>query len=105
MEYKNLIFTKHVLERMKERGVFYKDVFWVFNNPDQAWEGKTPGSKKFYKEYKRKRYSLVAKKSEEGKWILLTCWVKELDGNSMKGETKRNSVGFWGNLWRMIRGK
>lgn len=107
MEYKGLIFTNHVLQRMKERDLRYEDVYWIFSRPEEVKNGKAKGSKKYYRNWKGTRYAIVAKKNEEGKWVLLTCWWKELE--SEKCSAKQNymgtGLGFWKRAWRMIVGK
>lgn len=107
MEYKGVILTNHLLARMKERGIDYKDLYWVFSRPDEVTEGKAKGSKKFYRAYKGQKWSVVAKKNEKGQWVLLTCWIKDLDKNIefRTQNLSRKKESILKSMWRMIRGK
>jgi hypothetical protein len=110
MEYRNLIWTNHILQRMKERNLSYDDVYWVFSKPEEIKESKAQGGKKFSRNYKGKWYTIVAKKNEKSQWVLLTCWEKDerqhKDRNRKHGKKyNRRNIGFWKNLWEMITGK
>jgi len=111
MEYKGLIFTNHILERMKQRNLNYEDVYWVFSKADEVYDAKVKGGKKFYRNWKGKRYSVVAKKNDQGQWIVLTCWAKDLNGakpndhwigNKRKDKSQDS---FLKNMWKMVMGK
>jgi uncharacterized protein DUF4258 len=109
MEYKGLIFTNHILERMKQRGLSYDDIYWVFSRPDEVYKASASGGKKYYRNWKGKRFSVVAKQNDEGKWIVLTCWAKDLHGAKpndhwvgKKNKKKDNNDSFLKNMWKMI---
>mgnify|MGYP000981964475 CR=1 FL=1 len=103
MNYKGIIWTNHILQRMKERDLSYDDVYWVFRKPDETRKGKAEKSYKFYRNDKNRRYALVAKKNEKGEWVFLSCWTKDLYLAYKKKESK--SMGFWRLVWKMLAGK
>jgi hypothetical protein len=78
--YLNAIFTNHAINRLYNRGITQSDVWYTFQHPDGSLPGKTPGSKKFYKNYGAQRIEVVAKQNEKGEWVILSCWSK-LIGN------------------------
>ena len=100
MKYRNVIWTNHILERMKERKLSYDQVYWIFTKPDQIKESTAKSGYKFYRKHNSKRYALVAKKNEKGEWLFLSCWIKDF-----QSDPKQKPLSFWGNLWKMIRGR
>jgi len=77
----NVIFTKHVINQLYNRGISQSDAWNTFQHPDGSVPGKTPNSRKFYKNYGQKRIEIVAKQNEKGEWIILTGWIKQLGSN------------------------
>jgi len=78
--YLDVIFTKHVINRLYNRGISQSDAWQTFQHPDGSVPGKTPGSRKFYKNYGRKKIEIVAKKNEKGEWVILTGWIRYPNG-------------------------
>jgi len=74
--YMNAIFTKHAINRLYNRRITQSDAWYTFQHPDGSLPGKTPGSRKFYKNYGKQRIEVVAKKNEKGEWVILSCWSK-----------------------------
>jgi len=103
MEYKGLIFTNHILQRMQQRGIDFHDIYWAWAKPDDTLKAETPGALKFYRNYDNKKIAVVAKKNEDGKWLVLTCWQKEVFSRRKKSSIN-SGLTFWQNLWKMIRG-
>lgn len=95
MKYKGLIFTNHILERMKQRNLRPVDVYWIFSKPDRKKKSKKNNGIKFYRNYQGVDYVVVAKKNENAEWVMLSCWWKEKN---------RIKLGFWKNLWQMLMG-
>ncbi|HUS59859.1 MAG TPA: hypothetical protein VMX76_00520 [Nevskiaceae bacterium] len=75
-QYIGVIFTKHVINRLYNQGISQSDAWQTFQHPDNSLPGKTPGSRKFYKNFGDKRIEIVAKKNEKGEWVILTGWIK-----------------------------
>jgi Domain of unknown function (DUF4258) len=101
MEYKGLIFTNHIIDRMNQRNISFAEVAWVFQNPEKILPASTKGAYKYYRDNDKKKLAIVAKKNEQGKWLILTCWKKEVfDYQSKKKDGKK--LNFWQNLWKMV---
>jgi len=75
--YMNTIFTKHVINRLYNRGISQSDAYYTFKHPDGTLPGSTPDSKKFYKNHGSQRIEIVAKQNEKGEWIILTAWARK----------------------------
>ena len=75
-KYLNLIFTNHAINRLYNRGISQEKAYETFKNPDGQLPGKIPGSVKFYKSYGEQRIEIVAKKNEQGEWVVFSCWSK-----------------------------
>ena len=101
MEYKGLVFTNHILTRMKERKLRAQDIYWIFSKPDEIKDSKTENAKRFYRYWKGTRYAVVAKKDKDDKWIMLTCWWKDL--GFLK--TEKRKMNIWQKTWKMIIGR
>lgn len=76
-KYKNLIFTKHALSRMKERGINQADVYATWRKPDKSRYAKTKAAWVYHKNIYGQRVEVVAKKNEKGEWVIISVWSKE----------------------------
>lgn len=70
------IFTDHAIQRLYERGITQSDAWYTFRHPDKQLRGSSPGSYKFYKDYRKQQIEVVAKQNEKGEWVILSCWSK-----------------------------
>ena len=85
-KYKDLIFTNHALERMRERGIKQGDVWATWKRPDSSRYSKTKGAYIYYKTFPtsprlrgaggNQKVEVVAKKNERGEWVVLSVWNK-----------------------------
>jgi hypothetical protein len=75
-KYLNLIFTKHAITRLYNRGITQAKAYETFSNPDGQLPGKIAGSVKFYKNYGKQRIEVIAKKNDKGEWVVFSCWAK-----------------------------
>jgi len=74
-EYKNLIFTKHALDRVKGRWITQNAVYQVVRFPDKKYGNKD--SVKFIKTIKNRKIHVVANYlNHEGKWLIVSVWVR-----------------------------
>ena len=80
MKHKGVIWTNHILERMRERNLSYDDVYWVFKKPDEFHFDDRNGSYKYYRYHKGMRLAVVAVKNENNQWVMKTCWWKDVSG-------------------------
>ncbi|PIP53202.1 hypothetical protein COX08_02300 [Candidatus Beckwithbacteria bacterium CG23_combo_of_CG06-09_8_20_14_all_34_8] len=102
MEYKGLIFTNHILQRMNERGIDFRDVYWAWAKPDEFVSAQTSGAYKYFRNKNGKKIAVVAKKNDQSKWVVLTCWQKEIV--DWRTNNKKTKLSLWKNLWKMIGG-
>lgn len=76
--FKGLYFTKHSLERVKERGLSVSDVWAVWRNPQGSKKASTKGAFIYWRNYEGKRIEVVAKRDERSRWVVISVWVKQL---------------------------
>lgn len=74
----NLIFTKHAIRRLYDRGIAQSDAWYTFKHPDAILPGKSAGAKIFYKDYGQQRIKVIAKKNDQQEWLILSCWSKKV---------------------------
>ena len=98
MIYKGVIFTKHILHRIKQRGISHEYVYWVWRKPDQLRQSKATESTIFKRKLNDYWFYVVGKKNAQSQWVLLTCWSRAI----VKARQGSKKVSFWKNLWRML---
>lgn len=74
-DYGGLIWTKHALDQLVERGLSQEMVWEAFKKPDSSRDGKTPDSFEFKKRFDKHTVIVVAKKNEKNEWVILSCWI------------------------------
>lgn len=82
--YKNILFTKHALERMDKRSISKDKIWQVINHPDKTFnEGSNSekgSSKKFIKETGNRKYQVIASYlQKEKKYLVISTWVRGED--------------------------
>jgi hypothetical protein len=92
--YKNIVFTKHALERMNKRSISKDKIWQVINNPDKTLNkssNRTKGvTKKYLKELSGRSYQVVASYlKQEKKYLIISTWVR--------GEDDKQSI-----IWILI---
>lgn len=105
MKYKGVIWTNHILDRMKQRDLSYDDVYWVFRNPDKSNYAKTKGAWKFSRQHRDYILTIVATKNEKGEWVLMSCWWKDLDKKRAEEYEKKKVESWLKKFWRIVWGK
>lgn len=74
--YGGVIWTNHALERLKQRGINQGDAWATFRRPEQSRYAKSKGAWIYYRTYGSEKIEVVAKKNEQGEWIILTVWSR-----------------------------
>ncbi|NMB56397.1 DUF4258 domain-containing protein [Candidatus Beckwithbacteria bacterium] len=97
MIYRGIIFTDHILQRMKERQISLDYVYWVFKRPEIKIYDRKKQSYKFIRQGSNKNFVMIAKQNEKKEWVLLSCWTKEI---YLRKKPKR--LNFWQNLWKIL---
>lgn len=103
MKYKGLIWTNHLLDRMRQRGISKEYVYWTFRKPDRQKDARTPGSYKFMRSDKQNWFVVVAKKNDKGEWILMSCWSQPKKQTDKPYRSTKH-LNFWQNLLKMLFG-
>lgn len=90
MYYKGAIWTNHVLERLRERGLSKDKAGNVFLHPDRRFAGKN-GTTEYQKYFGKSLATLIVKQNEKKEWLILSAWIK------YKDQYKKAS--FWGKVF------
>ena len=78
-EYKNLIFTNHAMDRLKDRSINYSHIADVVNYPDKKFL-KDDQTNKFIKTINGRKIHTVANYlKKEKKWLIISVWVRGED--------------------------
>ncbi|MGD9129166.1 MAG: DUF4258 domain-containing protein [Candidatus Woesebacteria bacterium] len=76
-DYKNLVFTKHALDRLKSRSLTQEHIYQTINFPDLSKKSRQAGTKKFIKKIKgRKVHSIASFLDDQKKWLVISVWVR-----------------------------
>lgn len=105
--YGGVIWTKHALARLRERGLSQQTVLQAFRHPDSTRSGKGRGTTEFLSTFDGSEISVVAAKNEQGEWVIISCWIDPpLPGTKDWYRKQRylayQKAGFWGKLWRLV---
>jgi hypothetical protein len=71
-----VIWTKHALARLQERGIKQGDAWATFQRPEQSRFAKTQNAWIYYKTYGTEKIEVVAKQNERKEWLILTVWSR-----------------------------
>jgi len=84
--YKNIVFSKHALERMGKRSITKEKVWQIINHPDK----KNSQKNKYIKTINDRKYHIIATYlPKEKKYLIISTWVR--------GEDDRQSI-----IWLII---
>ncbi len=104
--YGGVIWTKHSLARMRDRGIKQGDAWVTWRRPDQSRKTKSGGTWVYFKTFpstgsgQAQRIEVVAKQNEKKEWIILSVWSRS-SGNKVSKKKKS----FMSFLKRNIFGK
>ncbi len=107
MRYFNLIFTKHALKRISERGLTRELVWETFNQPDESKKTRE-GKSQFIKYFEGFKTGLIAKQNEKNEWIVISFFRDpplsgSLDERKKYRWQKYQKAGFWGKTWIIVK--
>ncbi len=60
--FRGLYFTKHALDRAKERGLSVSDIWAVWHNPQVSEKASTKGAFIYWRDYQDKRIEVLLKR-------------------------------------------
>ena len=71
---KKLVWTKHSLQRIKDRKIPQKYLTDAFYKPDKIINGQKKGSKKFVRSFGAHKAVIVAIPNNKGEWVVISGW-------------------------------
>lgn len=87
--YRDLIFTKHALDRLHDRSLAKEAIYQTIHAPDRTH--KLGGhKKKFVKSHRQRLYQVVAEfNPQQQAWVIISAWVR--------GESDREPL-----VWQLL---
>lgn len=74
--YGNMVWTDHVLNRLKRRSIPQSDALAVLRHPDKTFPGQKDGSVKFIRTINGRPIHVVASLNERQQWVVMSAWVR-----------------------------
>ena len=98
-----IIWTKHAIERNKERQVTAAWVESTINNPDQSFP-ENEGRTKFIKKFEEQTVSVITAIASEGGYLVLSAWIDPPNPGTIdyKNEQFEKKMKIAGNLRRFL---
>lgn len=94
----NVIWTNHVLERLKQRGIKQSDAWAVWRRPDSSRFSSQKGAWVYQRKFGSQMVEVVAKKTHNGEWIILSVWSKTVF------EEAKKHLSFWQTIKKLVTG-
>ncbi len=88
--YGGVIWTNHAIDRLRQRGISQGDAWATFNRPDQHRKATTRDAWISYKTYGKEKIEVVAKKNDEGKWVILSVWSRPVFEKNYSHKSSKN---------------
>lgn len=83
-----VIWTNHVLQRLKERNISQSDAWATWKNPISSRYSKTKGAWIYQRTIGDKILEVVAKKNDRNEWIIMSVWSKPYNGAKLNKNNK-----------------
>lgn len=101
-EYRGLIFTNHVLTRMKERGITDDQIWQTFTSPDKQDQIKDADRR--IKRFGNNSVTIVFQHNEKRETIIISAWMDpplkgSRDTKEKEWWEKYKKAGFMGKIW------
>ncbi len=101
-EYRGLIFTNHVLERMRARGITQEQIWETYTSPDKQDQIKDADRR--VKKFGNVSVTIVFKYNEKRETIIISAWMDPpLPGSKDAAQKdwweKYKKAGFMGKIW------
>jgi len=97
--YKELVFTNHALDRLKERGVLMSEAWATWRRPRQSNYAATKGAWVYERRWGKRQIEVVAKQNEHKQWVVLSVWANDL----RYGPQKPLWLRFLKWIWKKIK--
>ncbi len=69
-----VVWTNHVLQRMRERGIKQGDAWATWRNPDRSHYARLKGTWVYERTWENQHLEVVAKQNEKKEWLILSVW-------------------------------
>jgi hypothetical protein len=105
--YGGVVWTNHALSRLKDRKLGQSLVLKAFLHPDTQTKA-DQGATKYQKKIGGRKVSVIVKKGDDKKWLILSCWIDpplagSLDDKKQQWSLKYKKSGFWGRVWLEVK--
>ncbi len=106
--YKELVFTNHALDRLKERDVGMSEAWACWRHPNKREYAATRGGWVFTRNWGKRQIEVVAKQNvvrqahHKNEWVVLTVWSNRLQYNPPKPLWMRVLRWLWKRLIQKI---
>lgn len=75
-KYGGVIWTKHALQRLKDRGISQGDAWATWRRPDNSQYATQKNAWVYYRRYGNQQIEVVATKNDNSQWVILSVWSK-----------------------------
>ena len=108
MHYKGAIWTNHVLERLRERGLAQDKAGEVFLHPERRFLGKQADTVEYQKHFGNSLVTLIVKENEKKEFIIISAWIDPPLAGTKDAKRKEKWVtykekyrksSFWGKVY------
>jgi len=105
---KKLFWTKHSLQRIKDRKIPQKYLTNAFYKPDKVINGKKKGTKKFIRLYGIHEAVVIASPNNRGEWVVISGWINPpieggLDDRKDSWEKNYQKSSLLGRVWLEVK--
>lgn len=73
--YGGVIWTKHALSRLNDRGLTKSLAWETYRSPDEKREGKEKGTTEFIRRVDSSIVTVIGKQNEKKEWVIISCWI------------------------------
>lgn len=112
MYYKGAIWTNHVLDRLRERGLGQDKAGEVFLHPERRFLGKHGDTVEYQKHFGNSLVTLIVKENEKKEYIIISAWINPPLAGTKEARKKEKWItykekyrkaSFWGKLYLTIK--
>ena len=108
MEYFGLVFTKHALAKMQERGIRKEDAWETFKHPERRFRGKRKDTFEFLRSFGDFRLTVLAAQNPRDEWITISVWRDPprpgtADARENQEWKKYKNAGIFGKIFLGIK--
>jgi hypothetical protein len=102
--YGGVRWSKHALERLKERELTQGEVFEAFQHPTTSRWAKSNRGIKYIRIAGEKKIEVIAKKDRgSGEWVIMSCWSGRVKRNWKSTGEAKGKQGWWVRGWQWLR--